>query len=67
MYINPRSVTYVKKRRNTKMKSISDCPYLSIIFSKENKNSATLFLTWDNTSGFNISNLYNIFGKVGSL
>ena len=67
MYINPRSVTYVKKRRNTKTKNITDCPYLSIIFSKENKNSATLFLTWDNTSSFNISNLYNIFGKVGSL
>ena len=64
MYINPRSVTYVKKRRNTKMKSITDCPYLSIIFSKENKNSATLFLTWDNTSSFNISNLYWKFGKV---
>ena len=67
MYINPRSVTYVKKRRNTKMKSITDCPYLSIIFSKENKNSATLFLTWDNTSSFNISNLYWNFGKVASL
>ena len=64
MYINPRNVTYVKKRRNTKTKNITDCPYLSIIFSKENKNSATLFLTWDNTSSSNTSYTFCRFGKV---